>query len=448
MERHDTLLIACGSRESRDHLRSVLKTRFNLLEATNTQQMLLLLEQNLACIAAVVLDISNWDVVDESIHTDPAATALLKQLPVIIVADKESYQDLTLYFRYGAADVLPLNYDPYAMLHRIETITQLTLHQKNLEALVEEQQENLRRFSDNMVDALSAIIEYRDMESGHHILRIRNFTRILLEEVMHHCREYGLTELILSILSSATALHDVGKLGIPDDILKKPGKLTPDEWEIMKTHTVLGCKMLNNLSSTVNQEYLRYAYYICRHHHERWDGQGYPDQLQGDDIPICAQVAGLADCYDALTSDRVYKKAYSHIQAVNMILSGECGAFSPKLLECFKNVTDQFAQLSQEYSDGRNPGTAIADMSLPALTTQDQTVNLIEKTQAKYYCIVHYLNAFLVEIQLDTGLFQVMYNPYPELANLQGATSLRNLTDIAAKQIVIPEEEERMYHVI
>ncbi len=448
MEQHDTLLIACGSRESRNQLRSVLKNRFNLLEATNTRQMLLLLEQNLQCIAAVVLDISNWDVIDPNIHADSAAVALLKQRPVIIVADKESYQDLTLYFRYGAADVLPLNYDPYAMLHRIETITQLTLHKKKLEAIVAEQEENLRHFSDNMVDALSAIIEYRNMESGHHILRIRNFTQILIEEVMRHCPEYELTNRIVSIISSASSLHDVGKIGIPDAILTKPGKLTREEWETMKTHSALGCKILNNLSSTVDQEYLRYAYNICRYHHERWDGGGYPDGLKGDDIPVCAQVVGLTDCYDALTSDRVYKRAYPHAQAVNMILSGECGSFSPKLLECFKNVTDQFAKLSLEYADGRDPEAPIADMSLPAPTSPEQTINLIEKTQAKYYCMVHYLNAFLVEVQLDTGLFQVMYNPYPELANLQGVTSLRDLTDIVAKQIVIPEEEERMYQVI
>ncbi len=248
MERHDTLLIACGSQESRQHLRSILKTQFNLLEATNTRQMLLLMEQNLDCIAAVVLDISNWDVIDQNIYTDSGAVALLKQCPVIIVADKSDYQDLTHYFRYGAADVIPLNYDPYAMIHRIETITQLTIHKKNLEATVAAQNENLRHFSDSMVDALSSIIEYRDMESGLHTLRIRNFTLMLLEEVMNHCPEYELTNRLISIISSASALHDVGKIGIPDAILTKPGKLTKDEWEIMKTHSILGCKMLNNLS--------------------------------------------------------------------------------------------------------------------------------------------------------------------------------------------------------
>ncbi len=448
MERHDTLLIACGSRESRLQLRSALEKRFNLLEASNTRQMILLLEQNLDCIASVVLDISNWDVIDKELQTDKHAVSLLKQIPVIVVADKESYQDLTLYFRYGEADVLPLNYDPFAMLHRIETITQLTLHRKHLENIVDEQTENLRRFSDNMVDALSAIIEFRNNESGHHILRIRNFTRILLQELMRHCPEYELTPRLVTMIASASALHDVGKIGIPDTILTKPGKLTPEEWEVMKTHSVLGCEILNYLDSTIEQEYLRYAYNICRYHHERWDGKGYPDGLRGEDIPICAQVVGLTDCYDALTSDRVYKERYSHAQAVNMILGGECGAFSPKLLECFKNATGAFAALSAEYADGRNPAKPIADISLPALPSREQTSNLMEKTQAKYFAMVHYLNAFLVELQYDTGLFQVIYNPYPELAPVKGMRSFQELIDLVACQIVVPEEKEQVYRVL
>ncbi len=448
MDRHDTLLIACGSQTSRNHLRSVLQERFNLLEAHNTRQMLLLLEQNLHCIASVVLDISNWDVIDRDIFSDSHTVELLRQLPVIVIADKESYQDLTLYFRYGAADVIPLNYDPYAMLHRIETITALTLHKKTLENMVAEKDANLRHFSNNIVDALSAIIEYRSLESGHHILRIRNFTRILLEEVMGHCPEYGLTPRMISIISSASALHDVGKIAIPDAILTKPGKLTSEEWEIMKTHSVLGCELLSNLDNTVDQDYLTYAYNICRYHHERWDGRGYPDALREDEIPICAQIVGLADCYDALTSKRVYKDAYSHTTAVNMILAGECGAFSPKLLECFKNILDEFSRLREEYADGRDPGKAIADMSISLPAASAQSVNLLEKTQAKYYSLVHYINAFLMEVQLDTGLFQVIYNPYPALLQTQGVNSLTELTDIAARYIVVPEEQERMYQVI
>ncbi len=448
MDQQDMLLIACGSLESREHLRSVLQARFHLLEATNLRQMYLLLQQNITSISSVILDISNWDVIAQDLPMEEASIALLKQLPVIVVADKEAYQDLTLYFRYGAADVLPMNYDPYAMLHRIETVAQLARQRRQLQALAAEQEENLRHFSDNMVDALSAIIEYRNTESGHHILRIRNFTKILMEEVMRHCPEYGLTSRLVSIISSASALHDVGKIGIPDSILTKPGPLNPEEWETMKTHAPLGCGILGSLQATVDQEYLRYAYNICRYHHERWDGNGYPDGLKGDNIPICAQVVGLADCYDALTSHRVYKAAYSHVQAVNMILGGECGSFSPTLLECFKNVTDQFAQLRAEYADGRSPDLPVSSMALSAPLPQDQAANLLEKTRAKYFCMVHYLNGFLVEVQLDTGLFQVMYNPYPELVQVKDAKTLEELTDIAACQVVIAEERDRMYHVI
>lgn len=448
MEQQDTLLIACGSLSSRNQLRTVLQERYNLLEATNTLQTLLLLEQNLNCIAAVVLDISNWDVIDQELLLSEDSARLLKQVPVIIIDDKESYQDLTVYFHYGAADVIPLNYEPYAMLRRIETITQLSFQSRHMEAVISQQSESLRNFSDNMVDALSTIIEYRSLESGQHVLRIRNFTRILLEEVMHHCPEYGLTNRIVSIIASASVLHDVGKISIPDAILSKPGPLTESEWKIMQTHAARGCDILDGLYTTIDQEYLQYARNICRYHHERWDGKGYPDGLKEESIPICAQIVGLTDCYDALTSKRVYKEACSHSRAVNMILSGECGAFSPKLLECFKNVTEQFDQLSREYADGKDPTETITDLTLPAPDHKGLPVNLLEKTQAKYFAMVHYLNALLVEIQLDTGVFQVIYNPYPDLAQFKGAQTLRELTDIAAQKIVIPEEEERMYQVI
>ena len=160
-----------------------------------------------------------------------------------------------------------------------------------------------------MIDALSSIIEYRSVETGKHIQRIGVFTRVLLEDVAHCYPEYLLDDRKIAIIFSASALHDIGKIAIPDAILNKPGRLTPDEYEIMKTHSVRGCEMLAGLDRMGDREYLQYAYNICRYHHERWDGRGYPDGLKGDNIPLCAQVVGIADCYDALTNDRVYKKA-------------------------------------------------------------------------------------------------------------------------------------------
>ena len=443
MVKHDTLLICSGIRENRQALRHVFSDSFNLLEAVDAKQLTLLLNQNLGCIAAVLLDISRWDGEDIDWMKREDNQNILSQVPVIVMSENDSADVLHRAFGMGATDVITLNYEPYAMLRRVEAIIELHLHKQNLEVLVAEQKRALRRTSDSMVDALSSIIEHRSMESGQHILRIRHFTRLLLEEVAKCCPEYGLTEEIIDIICSASALHDIGKIAIPDGILMKPGKLTEEERRIMNTHTLTGCKILESLENITDEEYLRYAHNICHYHHERWDGGGYPEGLRGDAIPICAQVVSLADVYDALTSSRVYKEAFSFSKAVNMIFRGECGVFSPKLLNCFKHVVHQFEKLSEEYADGKNP--KLEDFSLPH--SQDQlAADGMEWLQGKYYALVHFINGLLIEVDLDRGLFHLVYNPYRELASLQQMDTLEEVEDQLRNRLVHPEDREVLEH--
>ena len=443
MVKHDTLLICSVVRENRQALRHVFSDTFNLLEAVDAKQLTSLLNQNLGCIAAVLLDISGREPEEIAWMKQAENSDILHQVPVIVLAERDTGEILNWAFRKGAADVIALDYDPYAMLHRVETIIDLHLHKQNLEALVAEQKQILRHASDNMVDALSSIIEYRSLESGQHILRIRHFTRVLLEEVAKCCPEYGLTEEIIDIICSASALHDVGKIAIPDGILMKPGKLNEEEWEIMKSHTLTGCQILESLENVTDREYLRYAHNICHYHHERWDGGGYPEGLRGEAIPICAQVVSLADVYDALTSKRVYKDAFSFSKAVNMIFRGECGTFSPKLLDCFKHVVHKFEQLSQEYADGKNP--KMEDFSLePSGATEQQAADGIEWLQGKYFALVHYIGGLVMEVDLDRRLFHLVYNPYPELAALHQVNSLHEMAEQIQTRFVHPQDREKM----
>ena len=447
MDKHDTLLLACSSTEDRKYLGSILKDNYQLLEACNGYQMELLLHQNKNCIAAVVSDMEIWEKMEEE---DPGKTCdapFMEQIPVIIVSGKDSAQLLNRGFDYGAVDVIPIDYDANAMVRRIETIVQLHLHRQHLQLMVEEQAKTLNHSNEMMVDALSSIIEYRSAESGQHILRIRRFTKILLEEVRQCCPEYRLTDEIISIISSAASLHDVGKIAIPDSILIKPGKLTPEEWEVMKTHSVMGCKILDSLAAVGNQEYLRYAYNICRYHHERWDGSGYPDGLAGEAIPICAQVVGLADAYDALTSKRVYKDAYSLETAVNMIIRGECGAFSPKLLECFKQVSGKYEELALAYADGLAPKTEHFDVTLPGPVVREgeDSLNVV---QGKYLCLLHYINGFVMEFYVDRGHYHLRYNPYPEFAPLAEAGGFGEMMQILLDDLVHPMDRQRMVELI
>lgn len=258
---------------------------------------------------------------------------------------------------------------------------------ENAEAL----QVVLRHSNDTMVETLFSLIEHRSMESEQHTLRIRRYTKLLLEQVAESCPEYGLTEDAISMIASAAALHDVGKIEIPDDVLMKPGALTPDEWEVIKTHTTIGGGILEGLAEIGNREYLAYARTICLYHHERFDGKGYPEGLAGEEIPICAQVVGLTDAFDALTSQRVYKDAYDLQTAASMIEAGECGAFSPKLLTCFRKALPQFEQAHREYASGLSPKEEKFDIpydNQPSLLEKEQENRLMRKRLEQYEIIL------------------------------------------------------------
>jgi len=445
MDKHDTILIACGTPASRAQLRSVMKERFNLLEAANTRQALLLLNQNIHCIATVILDVTAMENVDTSLLQLPENEALLRRLPIIAIIKKDEPEQLHKVFDYGVTDAIPLNYEPYAMLHRIENVVQLHLHKQHLESLVKEQADKLRQSKQTMVDALSSIIEHRSIESGQHILRIRQFTKILLEEVRRCCPEYGLTDSTISLISSASSLHDIGKIAIPDAILLKAGALTHEEREIMKTHSVTGCQILKTLGDMSDPDYMRYAHNICHYHHERWDGSGYPDSLKGDEIPICAQVVGLADVYDALTSKRVYKDAFSFAKAANMILQGECGEFSPQLLECFKHVVGKYEELARSYADGLSPKAKTFDTVLPPPKEPDE--NSMGRVRAKYFALVHYINGLLMEVDLNKDLFHLIYNPYPELSWVQDVSNFSEIGKLLNQRIVDEQGKNRLQDI-
>lgn len=446
MDVRDTLLLVKSSADRRAMLRSVFEDNYNLLEAETGEQAMLLMEQNCSCIAAVLLNsklpvMSGFDVLS-AMQKNPE----LADIPVVIITTSPA-EDEALAFDLGASDVVVDPYDPFVLSRRIQTLLDLNRHKWHLEELAAEQAKILQHSNDVMVDALSSIIEYRSVESGQHILRIRRFTQILLNEIAQNCPEYGLTDYTINIIASASALHDVGKISIPDSILNKPAALTEEEMELMRTHTLTGCRILESLSNMGNEEYLRYAHNICHYHHERWDGNGYPERLRGDKIPICAQVVGLADVYDALTSKRVYKDAYALDKATNMILNGECGIFSPKLLECFKRVIHQMAETARAYSDGHSPKSDHITAPLPGPTPQDGLTTL-EMSQLKYQTLLHYIDSTAFEVDLDQATLHLLYNPDPNLIPLSSATSFQEAKAVLGERIIVPEEYDKLQTIL
>lgn len=215
-------------------------------------------------------------------------------------------------------------------------------------AVLKRQKQSLKAINNDIIDILSTVVEFRSVESGDHIQRIKGFTKIMLKYVEQVYDNVHYTPEEIDVISSASAMHDIGKIAIPDGILLKPGKLTPEEFDEMKKHTTKGCDILNTMENIQDENYFRYCYDICRHHHERYDGRGYPDGLTGEEISLAAQIVSVADVYDALISKRVYKDAYSLGEAYDMILNGECGVFSPKLMECFKLARQEMEDFSKE----------------------------------------------------------------------------------------------------
>ena len=274
---------------------------------------------------------------------------LIEKIPVILITSESVGESEGKAYSYGVADVMHKPFYPYIVKRRSKNIINLYQHKEHMEQRLKEQEEEIRaqekeirKGNEFIIDALSSVVEFRSAETGEHTRRIKYFTRVLLRYLVNYFPKYGLTPSQVDNIARASALHDIGKVGIPDAVLLKPGRLTDEEYETMKAHTTIGCEMLEKSCRDKSSEFYRYCYEICRHHHERWDGSGYPDHLAGDDIPISAQVVSIADVYDALVSPRVYKSAFASSTAFDMIMNGECGEFSPDILECFALAKEDF----------------------------------------------------------------------------------------------------------
>ena len=332
------ILIVDDSEMNREILTEMLQDDFRILEAENGEEALKMLKQYDTGISLMLLDIVMPVMNGFEVLAAMAREHWMDDIPVIMISSEGSEEYIRRAYEMGIVDYIRRPFDAKIVYQRVFNTIKLYAKQRRLISLVADQIYEKEKNNRMMVGILSQIVEFRNGESGPHVLHIQTLTRLLLERLVQKTGQYGLSWSEQYMISMASALHDIGKIGIDEKILNKPGKLTKEEFDIMKTHTLIGATMLENLKMYQGEILLEVAYQICRWHHERYDGKGYPDGLVGEEIPISAQVVSLADVYDALISDRVYKKAYSHEQAVKMILNGECGVFNPLLLECLTDI--------------------------------------------------------------------------------------------------------------
>lgn len=347
-EKNARILIVDDSEMNRDMLSDMLSDDYDIVEAADGEEALSILKERVYDIDLVLLDMIMPAVDGFGVLDVMKRYHWIDNTPVIMISSETSQSYIRKAFELGVTDYIIRPFDSFIIHKRVSNTLMLYRKQKKLLSALEEQVYENEKNNSMMINVLAHIVEFRNGESGMHVHHIKQLTSILLQNLIEKTDKYHLTENDILLISTASSLHDIGKISIDDKILNKPGRLTAEEFEVIKTHSVIGAEMLKDLHNTHNYPLFDKAYEICRWHHERYDGKGYPDGLKGEEIPISAQVTSLADVYDALTSNRCYKKAFSHEKAMEMILDGQCGAFNPVLLQCLKDCEKQ---ILAEFSD-------------------------------------------------------------------------------------------------
>ncbi len=432
----EKILIVDDSEMNRSILADMLAD-YEIIEAEDGVEAVEILSRRLPELSLMLLDIvmprlDGFGVLEKMKERD-----WIEKLPVIIISAENGSNHVERAYELGATDFIARPFDSLIVQRRVVNTLLLYAKQKRLIRIAEEQVREKERYNDLMIDILSQLVEFRNGESGLHIKHVRRLTQLFLTRLEARTDAYPLTEGEISLICTASALHDIGKIAIDDKILNKPGRLTPEEYEIMKTHSALGADMLRKIVEHQNEPLIQKAAEICRWHHERWDGGGYPDGLRGDAIPISAQVVALADVYDALTSKRVYKPAYSHEQAVRMILGGECGAFNPLLLECISENDPQLQNARWDESidqPGKTRSRAILEELHDESGASRRTLSLLEKERMK--------NSVLASMA-ETVQFE--YTPDPPMITMSpwGAQKL-GLPEI----IMDPKNSDELFRVL
>lgn len=456
------ILIADDSEMNRSILADILENEYEILEAENGVQALEIIETYQQSLSLVLLDIVMPEMDGFGVLAEMNHKGYISDIPVIMISSESSASSVERAYELGVADFISRPFDALIVRRRVDNTILLYAKQKKLIDLAARQIYEKERQSRLMIEILSHVVEFRNGESGQHIRRVRFLTELLLRHLNQRSEEYHFSQQEIASICTASALHDIGKIAIPEEILNKPGRLTESEFAVMRTHSQIGAQILDNLPIQQKDPLIKTAYSICRWHHERYDGNGYPDGLKGDQIPIAAQVVALADVYDALTSDRVYKKAISHEMAVQMIMEGKCGAFHPLLLSCLTEVADTLKEHLSEDDFADDPqklrGVVEELLQREELTASDRTLRLLEQERMKYDVFASLTNEIQFEYTMtpsmlvlspsgasQLGVPEVIKDPYHDekLRSVLPACELDSL--VASLQATTPAHSEVAY---
>ena len=347
------VLVVDDSDMNRFLLSQILLDDYNVIEACDGVEATQIIQDHFKELSIVLLDIVMPRMDGFGVLEFMNANDLIQDLPVIMISSMDEDSAIRRCYELGISDYVRRPFSADVVGKRVYNIVRLYQRQRNLQREIREQVEEREKNSRVVTSIISHVVENRNGESGPHVIHVEQITEIILNRLTELTDMYKLSKEDKKQISLASALHDIGKIGIDEKILNKPGKLTEEEYEIMKTHTTIGAIMIRQVQMEEDDTLIQFAYEICRWHHEKWDGRGYPDGLKGNYIPISAQVVSIADVYDALVSERVYKKAYSHEKAIEMIINGECGEFNPVLIQCLKDCSDRIQLVESKNSRNR-----------------------------------------------------------------------------------------------
>lgn len=384
----EKILIVDDAEINREILREMLGGDYRIVEASNGKEALAILRDSGTDISLVLLDMVMPEMDGLELLEIMGKNGMLSDIPVIMISADSSQETTHRAYELGVTEFIGRPFDSVVVRRRCNNVISLYSKQKKLVGLFADQFYEREKNSRLLIDILAHIVEFRNNECATHVINVQSYSEILLKEVVKLTDKYGLTEKDCMLIANVSALHDIGKISIPDEVLNKPGRLTDEEFKIMKSHSAVGSQMLADLPFHRDEPLVKLAYSITRWHHERWDGRGYPDGLAGDDIPIAAQVVSLADVYDALTAERCYKKAFSHETAIEMILKGECGQFNPLLLKCLENRAEDMRLVKEGRSQTIKGEDEIKEFAREllkndALYASDRLLHLLEYEKMK-----------------------------------------------------------------
>ena len=403
MNKRQKILIADDAKFNRDILKEFLGETYDYLEAENGNQVIQMIGENIG-IDLMLLDINMPQMNGFEVLEIMKRSQCIAETPVIMISSEDAVDTMRKAYELGITDYITRPFDSVIVKKRVQNTLGLYMNQKHLINVVYDQVYEKEENNNIMIRIMSNILGSRNSESREHILHIKTATEMMLRQLVKVTDAYPLTEADIALITTASSLHDIGKIRIPEEVLNKPGRLTDEEFKIMKKHSELGAAIIKDMDFPQDHRLVHTAWEICRWHHERWDGKGYPDGLKGEEIPISAQVVSIVDVYDALTSERCYKKAFEHDTAIKMILDGQCGQFNPVLLKCLKELSLQFSKMytnemndnKQYYEAQRLSDEILKEKSLP------------RKNYSQH--VIKFMQEKIEFFKMDSGKISIEYN--------------------------------------